>query len=196
MLAVAPLAVHVHHHFHGYAPGYIGLGAAAMVSWAGIPGAGEAALVAAAVVATHGRLDIAEVLIVAWVGAMAGGVVGWLIGLRGGRALFARPGPLYRTRLRTLKRGERFYERYGLLAVYLTPTWMAGVARMRSTRFLLANAVTALVWAVTIGAGAYFAGPPIVDLVQGIGIAGLAIVVGVVVAGATVEAIRRRRRRR
>ena len=48
MLAVAPLAVHVHHHFHGYAPGYIGLGAAALVSWAGIPGAGEAALVAAA----------------------------------------------------------------------------------------------------------------------------------------------------
>jgi membrane protein DedA with SNARE-associated domain len=192
MLA-APLAVHVHHHFHGFAPGYVGLGAAAMVGFAGIPGAGEAALVAAAVVAAHGRLDIAEVVLVAFAGATVGGVAGWLIGLRGGRALIARPGPLHRTRLRTLKRGERFFERYGLLAVYLTPTWMAGVARMRTSRFLPANAVAALIWALSVGVGAYFVGPPVVDLVHGVGFAGLAIVVAVVVVGATARALRKRR---
>jgi membrane protein DedA with SNARE-associated domain len=191
MLA-APLAVHVHHHFHGFAPGYVGLGAAAMVGFAGIPGVGEAALVAAAVVATHGRLDLAEVLLVAWAGAAVGGVAGWIVGLRGGRAVIARPGPLHRLRLRALGRGERFYERYGLLAVYLTPTWMAGVARMRANRFLLANAVAALVWALTVGIGAYFAGPPIVDVVQDVGTAGLLIAIAVMAAGAAARTLRRR----
>ena len=190
-----PLAVHVHHHFHGYAPDYVGLGLAAVISWAGVPGAGEAALVTAAVYAARGRLDLAEVLVVAWSGAMVGGVLGWIVGLRGGRALIARPGPLYRLRMRALRRGERFFDRFGLLAVYLTPTWMAGVARMPAARFLPANAISALVWALSIGVGAYFAGPPVVDFVHGIGIAGLAIAIGVAAAGGAAETLRRRRRR-
>jgi membrane protein DedA with SNARE-associated domain len=152
------------------------------------------ALVAAAVVAARGHLDIAEVVIVAWAGAVAGGLVGWWVGLRGGRALVVRPGPLHRVRLRALARGERFYDRFGLLAVYLTPTWMAGVARMSAARFLPANAFTSLLWALAIGVGAYFAGPPVVDFVHDVGFAGLAVAVPVAAAAGALE--RRRRRRR
>jgi membrane protein DedA with SNARE-associated domain len=189
-------AVHIHHHFHGYAPGYIGLAAAALASWAGFPGPGEAALVAAAVVAARGHLDIVEVTLVAWGGATAGGVVGWLLGRRGGRAVIASPGPFRRARRRALDRGERFYARYGTLAVFLTPAWMAGVSKMPWTRFVPANVVSALVWALTIGVGGYFAGPPVVDVFQNVGLAvSIAIAVALVAGGSMAEWMRRRRRR-
>jgi membrane protein DedA with SNARE-associated domain len=187
--------VHLHHHFHGPPGGYIGLAAAALASWAGFPGPGEAALVAAGVVAARGRLDVTEVVLIAWAAAAAGGMLGWALGLRGGRAVVAtRRLPLHRLRMRTLAQGERFYERYGLLAVFFTPSWMAGIAEMRWTRFVPANAAAALVWAVTIGVGSYFAGPPIVDIVQGAGTVGLLVALGVLVGGAALEALRRRRR--
>src|SRR5881227_1266272 len=103
----APLAVvHFHHHLHGSSFGYIGIGVAAAASWAGVPGPGEPALIAGAVFAARGRLDLLEVLVVAWFGAMLGGVTGWAIGRRAGHSLVGRPGPLYRQRLRALARGE------------------------------------------------------------------------------------------
>jgi membrane protein DedA with SNARE-associated domain len=194
VLSLAP-AVHLHHHFHGYAPGYIGLAAAAMVSWAGFPGPGEAALVAAAVVAARGHLDIAEVTLVAWAGATAGGLIGWVLGWRGGRAVIASPGPLRRARRRALDRGERFYSRYGIVAVFLTPAWMAGVARMPWTRFVPANVVSALVWALVVGVGSYFAGPPVVDVFHSVGLAvTIALVVALVAGGSAARWLRRGRR--
>jgi membrane protein DedA with SNARE-associated domain len=188
--------VHIHHHFHGPPGGYIGLAAAALASWAGLPGPGEAALVAGGVVAARGRLDVVEVVLIAWAGAAAGGMIGWVLGLRGGRALVAtRRLPLYRSRTRALGQGERFFERYGLLAVFFTPSWMAGIAEMRWTRFIPANAVASLVWALTLGAGSYFAGPPIVDVFQDVGTAGLIVVLGALFGGILLESVRRRRRR-
>src|SRR3954451_7939619 len=112
-------AAHLHHHLHGPSFGCIGIGIAAAASWAGVPGPGEPALIAGAVFATRGRLDLLEVLIVAWLGAMLGGVAGWAIGRRAGHSLVSRPGPLHRLRLRAMTRGERFFARYGVLAVYL-----------------------------------------------------------------------------
>src|SRR2546421_303040 len=83
------------------------------------------ALAAAGVLAASGRLDLAEVVSVAFVGAAVGGVVGWLIGMKLGHSVFGGPGPLRRTRLRVLAVGERFYDRYGVLAVFFTPSWLA-----------------------------------------------------------------------
>jgi len=189
--------VHLHHHFHGPPGGYIGLAAAAVLTWAGLPGPGEAALVAAGVVAARGRLDVTEVVLIAWVAAAAGGMVGWGLGLRGGRALVAtRRLPLHRLRTRALTQGERLYERHGLLAVFFTPAWMAGIAEMHWTRFVPANLVAALAWALAFGVGAYFAGPPVADVVHGVGTVGLLVVLGVVVGGAALEALRRQRRAR
>src|SRR5919202_606248 len=109
----APLAlVHLHHHLHGPSLGYIGVGVAAAASWAGVPGPGEPALIAGAVFAARGRLDLLEVLVVAWLGAMLGGLTGWAIGRRAGHSLVTHPGPLHRLRLRAMTRGERFFERY------------------------------------------------------------------------------------
>jgi membrane protein DedA with SNARE-associated domain len=107
---------------------------------------------------------------------MAGGAVGWLIGIRGGRALITRPGALYRLRLRLLRRGDAIYEKRGLLAVYVAPSWMAGISGMRFRRFMLANTVSAVVWAALVGLGAYFAGPSVADFLGDLGTLALVLI--------------------
>jgi membrane protein DedA with SNARE-associated domain len=187
-------AFHLRRHVHGPAADYLGIGAAAAASWAGLPGPGEAALITAGIVAAHGRIDIVAVIAVAWLGAVLGGVIGWLVGLKAGRTVVSAPGPLLRARLSALARGDRFFERYGAVAVFFTPSWIAGIHGMRAGRFLAANAVAALVWSVVIGAGAFYAGPPIVELVDDLGLVS-ALVVGGLLAAAVVGAVARRRRR-
>jgi membrane protein DedA with SNARE-associated domain len=195
-LVTLPAGIHLHHHFHGLAGGYVGVGVAALASWLGLPGPGEAAVIAAAVVAARGRLDVLEVAVVAWAGATAGGVLGWIIGLKGGRAAVTAGRPLRRSRIRALARGERFYERYGMVAVFVTPSWMAGIAGMRSSRYLPANALAALLWALAYSVGAYFAGPPVVEQFRDLGSLGLLLVLAVVVIAGGAGAIRRLRRKR
>ena len=187
------LAAH-HHRFHGSHLDYIGVGVGAFVSWLGISGPGEAAMIAAGVLASRGKVDLASIIAVGWVGAVLGGVAGWGLGLKGGRALFTAPGPLRRTRARMLRAGDRFYERYAALAVYLAPTIMAGINGMRARRFLPINAVACLVWALLTGIGAYYVGKPIEDVLGDIGTIGL-VVLGVLIVGALVaNRIRHRRK--
>jgi membrane-associated protein len=150
-------------------------------------------LITAGIYAARGRLDIAEVLLVAWTGAFAGGMGGWLIGHRGGRRLITAPGPLRHQRERAVKRGERFFHRYGVLAVYFAPSWVAGAVGMHVRRFVVANALAALAWTLLIGVGAYEVGPSIVDVVADVGIAG-GVVIGVLLAAGGIGALIRRRR--
>lgn len=157
------LAIQLHHRFHGPHVDYVGVALAAAVSWIGITGVGEAALIAAGIAAGRGKVDISSILFVAWAGAMVGGVAGWLVGIKGGRALMERPGPLYRLRLRLLRRGDELYDRRGILAVYLTPTFMAGISGMRARPFLVANAIAAVSWVLLVGLGAYVAGPSVAE---------------------------------
>ena len=181
------LGVHLHHRFHGPHVDYVGVGLAAAGSWIGVSGVGEAALIAAGIVASHGKVDIASVVFVAWFGAMVGGIAGWAIGLKGGRALMTRHGPLYRLRVRLLRQGDALYEKRGWLAVFVAPSWMAGISGMSARRFAAANAASAAVWALGIGLGAYVLGPSIGDLADDIGLAGVialvVLVVGSLVGG-------------
>jgi len=183
---------HLHHHFTGPRVDYVGVGLAAFVSWVAISGPGEGALIAGGISAAHGNVDIVGIVLVAWAGAMTGGIAGYAIGLEGGRALMVKPGPLLRTRRRLLRHGDEAYQRRGWLAVFLAPSWMAGISGMRVQRFLPANAVASLVWAVTIGLGSYFAGPSLAEAIGDIGSVGLVALIGLI----AVAALLRRRRRR
>ena len=170
---------------------YAGLGLAAVVSWIGVVGIGEAALVAAGILAAHGHADVGTVLLVTWSGAIVGGILGWLIGRHGGRTLMTRPGPLHRLRLRLLRHGDEIYARRGgWVAVYLTPSWMAGVSGMPAPRFLPANALAALMWALTIGGGTYVAGPSVADVVSDLGTAGFVALLAAVALTALIRARR------
>lgn len=193
-LSLLSLLAVLHHHTHHSAVDYAGIFLAAVASWAGVPGPGEAALIAAGISAAHGRLDLALVVAVAWLGASAGGAAGWVVGVKGGRGLLTRAGPLRHLRVSLIAGGDLFYERYGWIAVLFTPSWVAGIHHMRWSRFLLANTVSALIWALAVGVGAYLLGPSVADIVGDTGLVG-ALVIGAVFV-LTVAVVMRRRSHR
>src|SRR6476469_6120298 len=133
--------------------GYLGLALAAAASWIGLPGPGEAALVAAGILAAHHRLDLVAVVASGWAGATVGGTAGWLVGRLAGRHVVTAPGPLLRVRLHAVERGDRLFARYGPVAVFFSPSWAAGLVGMRTVPFLLANTGSALIWAATLAVG-------------------------------------------
>jgi membrane protein DedA with SNARE-associated domain len=193
------LAIHLHLHLirHGVpAPSidYAALAIAAFASWAGLPGPGEPLLIAAAIIASKHKLDIKPVLAWAFVGASLGGIAGWLAGLYAGRAVLTAPGPLLKLRLRAVERGEEVFERWTVIAILLTPAWVAGINRVGTVIYLVVNEVTALIWAVGIGVGAYYAGPPVLDIFADFGWVSVAGLVLLVAAGVGLEVTRRRRR--
>lgn len=183
------------HHFHGSSVDYWAVAVASAASWLGVPGPGEPVLIAAAVVAAHHHLDITTVIGVAFVFAVAGGIAGWLIGKMLGRTVLETRGPLLRFRLRALSRGDEIFDRYPVLAIVLTPSWIAGIHRVNMGVYQITNVVTAFIWAVGIGLAAYLIGPAVIDAVEDLGwvtAIGLTLLIGF---GVYLE-IRRRRRRR
>lgn len=190
---LALLHIHLHHHFHGPAVDYVGLAAGAAASWVGVPGPGEPLLIAAGVLAARHRLDIGSVVFVAWAAATVGGIVGWWIGRAAGRGILTARGPLQAARIRAVERGEQVFDRRPVLAILLTPSWVAGINRARGTVFHPTNAASAALWAGGIGVGAYLIGPSVLDFVDDLGtILGVILVVAVLCL--VVLEVRRRRR--
>jgi membrane protein DedA with SNARE-associated domain len=128
---------------------------AVAASWSGIPIVGGAVLAAAAVLSGDGQLNVWLVTLVAAAAAWTGGYVGYLLGARAGAALASRPGRWQRQRREALGAGERFYRRWGPLAVFLTPTWVSGALRMPRNSFLIWNALAAIVSSLVAVFGAY-----------------------------------------
>jgi membrane protein DedA with SNARE-associated domain len=195
VLALLHIHIHLHHQFHGPPFDYVGLAAAAAASWIGIPGPGEPVVIAAGVLAAKHQLAIAGVVLVAWLAATAGGIVGWLIGRVAGRAVLTAPGPLRSFRLATVERSEAVFNRYPVIAIVLTPSWIAGIHRVRSAIYQPTNVISALVWAAGLGFGSYLIGPAVLDFFSDVG-----LVTGLIVAVAIVAVVgfelRRRRVRR
>jgi membrane protein DedA with SNARE-associated domain len=180
---------------HGAPIDYVGLAAAAAASWVGVPGPGEPVLIAAGVLAAKHRLQISEVLLVAWIAATLGGIGGWLLGMVAGRTVVTARGPLYRLRLGAVARGDHVFSRFAVVAILLTPSWIAGIHRVRPALYLPINAASAALWAVGIGLAAYFIGPSVIEFVSDFGVITTVAVV-VLIVGVVVAELRRRRRRR
>ena len=195
VLLVLGFAYH-HHRFHGPPIDYFGLSAAAAASWVGVPGPGEPILIAAAVLAAKGRLDITEVVLVAWAAATAGGIAGWLVGMKAGRTVLTTRGPLHRARLRALERGDEVFGRWPVIAIVMTPSWIAGIHGVRARLYLPTNAISALIWSVGIGLASYFIGPSVIEFVDDLGWVTIVGLVALVVVGIGLEVSRRRRKAR
>ncbi len=184
------------HHVQGPTIDYVGVAVAAFASWVGVPGPGEPVLIAAGVFAAKHKLDVSPVLLWAWIGATAGGIVGWVVGLKAGRSVLMGPGPFRKARLRTIARGEEVFKRVEVIAIILAPSWLAGIHRSRARVYVPTNALSAaLLWTLPIGLGAYFIGPPVLDLASDEG-AIVSIVVVAFIAGVVGTEVLRRRRRR
>jgi membrane protein DedA with SNARE-associated domain len=194
MLAFLHFHLHIHH-YRGPVVDYGALAVASFASWVGLPGPGEPVLIAAAVLAAKHNLGIVSVVFVAFAAAVAGGLAGYLAGLSAGRSLVTAPGPFRKLRLRTIERGEKVFERYTLLAIILTPSWIAGIHRVRPLYYNVVNVVSAAVWAGGIGMASYLVGPSVLDAVSDMGTL-LSVLLGVGIAAIVGAEILRRRRRR
>jgi membrane protein DedA with SNARE-associated domain len=95
-----------------------------------------------------------------------------------------------------IARGERFYERYGLIAVLFTPSWIAGIHNMHLRRYAPANVASALLWALGWGLAAYFVGPSITEVIADAGSARWLIVIGLAAVFAVIALLRHHRQRR
>ena len=137
---------------------YLLLFLAVAASWAGVPVIGTAALGAAGVAASQGRLDLAAVIVVAVLAGEAGGLGGYAIGRRWGRRLLERPGKHQAGREKIEERGESLYARWGWLAVFFTPAIVSGTAKMPPYRFAFWNLLDSLGWSVSVAASAYGVG--------------------------------------
>ena len=183
------------------ASGYPLLFALVMAESSGVPIPGETALIAAAVLASQGKLKIEFVIPIAAAAAIVGDNIGYLIGRKGGRWLLERPGAFRGQRLRVLETGEPFFEQQGPKAVFfgrfilglrVWASWLAGATHMRWRSFLLWNALGGICWASAIGLLAYFLGHSAGKAIEAFGIYGL---VAVLLAVASALFMHRRHRR-
>jgi membrane-associated protein len=151
----------------------------------GVPIPGETALIAAALLASRGKLSIELVIVLAAAGAITGDNIGYLIGRKGGRWLLERPGRFQRQRLEALRTGESFFDRHGPKAVFfgrfvlglrVWASWLAGATHMPWRSFVLWNALGGIIWATAIGLIAYFIGHSAGNAIQAFGYYGLAAV--------------------
>src|SRR5215212_9984283 len=133
----------------------------------GVPVPGETALIAAALLAHDGQMDIVPLTALAATAAIVGDNIGFAIGRKGGRRLFAAPGPLHEHRLKLLEHGEPFFAKHGPKAVFLgrwvsglriASAWLAGINNMRWPTFLFWNALGGIAWATSIALGVYLLG--------------------------------------
>lgn len=186
--------MHFFHHVPKDSIDYFALALGSFASWVGVPGPGEPLLIAAGIVAAKHKLDITPVLLWAFVGATLGGFAGWLAGWFAGRTVMTAPGPLRRVRIKAVERGEEVFERLTVVAILLAPSWVAGIHRVGPVIYNVTNVVSAVVWSVGIGLAAYYAGPPVLDVIADVGwITAIGLVV-LVLVGVGLEVRRRRRR--
>jgi membrane protein DedA with SNARE-associated domain len=187
--------------------GYLGIAVVIFVESFGIPAPGETAIIVGAVAAGHGRLNIIIVAVVAFLAAVTGDSLGYLIGRAGGRPLVLRFGRYVRLTPSRLDRVEAFMNRHGPKVVVIARFVeglrqlngvVAGVTGMPWRRFVVFNAIGAALWVGVWATGGYLAGDHIsaieatVRRYQWYAIAGLVLVV---VGYALLHLARRRRRK-
>jgi membrane protein DedA with SNARE-associated domain len=175
-------------------PEHVGYAAVAVfvgMEASGVPVPGETALIAAAVLASQGKLSIELVIAIAAAAAIVGDNIGYLLGRRFGRRVMERPGRMQDRRLVALERGERLFDHHGAKAVFLGrwvallriwAAWLAGMAGMRWRTFLLWNALGGIGWALFFGLLGYWGGEATAELVARLGVgAAVAVIVAVAV---------------
>jgi membrane protein DedA with SNARE-associated domain len=177
---------------------YLAVFALMALSFAGIPAVGATVVAWAAVMASQGKLNIFVVLIVAALGAEAGGLAGYGIGHRWGRKLLDHPDRWQERRQKIMASAETIYAKWGRLAVFFTSTIVSGTLRMKYSQFVVWNFIVGAVYVLSVGPAAYGAGKASADQ-QDAGsltamIAGLAIAGGAVMLAA--RYYRRRKARR
>jgi membrane protein DedA with SNARE-associated domain len=129
--------------------------AGVMLESFGVPLPGEGLLIAAALLASKGYMHILPILLLAWLGAVAGDNIGYGIGRFAGRFLVLKYGRIVLLTERRLGNVEAFFRKYGAPVVIGARFFeglrqfngiVAGVAGMAWVRFLTYNVIGAFLW--------------------------------------------------
>ena len=160
----------------------------------GIPVPGEAALIAAALIAasaTH-DLNIALVIGAATCGAIIGDNLGFWIGRGLGARLLFRYGRHVGMTESKIKLGRYLFMRHGMKVAFIgrfvavlrtLAPFLAGANMMSWPRFAVANAAGGITWATAYGLGAYFLGGEIHHLTGTVRTAAIILAACAAVAG-------------
>ncbi len=172
----------------------------------GIPVPGETILIAGAVYAGAGRLNVLAVGVVGFIAAIIGDNIGFAIGHFGGRALALRWGKYVFLTEERLNKAENFFDRRGAIVITFARFVeglrqangiIAGITGMHWLRFLIFNAIGAALWVGTWVSLGYLAGNHIGTIYHYITLYSYyaLIALAVLIVGYIVWRLRRRRRR-
>lgn len=188
--------------------GYLAVALGILLEDFGLPTPGETLLITGAILASAGALNIYVLLFLAWLGAVVGDNIGYLIGRTGGHRLMVRYGARFGVTDRRLMQVEEFFHRYGgwvivfarfVVVLRQFNGIVAGTLEMHWLRFLVLNAIGAALWVAFWGILSFWLGKGILVYVNELHILApflAALVVLVLVAGAAYLWWRYGRRRR
>jgi membrane protein DedA with SNARE-associated domain len=154
----------------------------------GVPGPGDASLIAAGTLAGEGRLNVWIVLAVGMVAWMLGSVAGYAFGVRGGRPLLDRPGRLEKSRRKLLAKGDRAFGGHTFLASVTMPAFVSGIFRVRFWVFILGALVAGVGWIGMYVGLSYFLGAEIAKHIGNVGTKAVIGVIVIVVIGLVIRA--------
>ncbi|MDE2165677.1 MAG: DedA family protein [Alphaproteobacteria bacterium] len=169
----ADLSHAIHHYLADY--GYLAVFLGIFLEDFGLPVPGETLLVTGAAVAGQHALNIWLLAGVAWLGAVFGDNVGFLIGHSGGHSLLIRYGSRIGITSKRLAHVERFVQHYGAPVIVIARFIViarqlngiaAGSLGMHWVRFLTFNCIGAALWVGFWSTLAYWLGKTIFVLID------------------------------
>lgn len=159
--AVQSLAPVINHY------GYFAVFGLVLIEDFGVPAPGEIVLIAAAVFAGLGHLNIILVFVVGFLGAVIGDNIGYAIGNYGGEPLVHRYGKYIFLTPERVKKATDYFDRHGgkviIIARFVEGLRqangiIAGLSEMRWRKFLTFNTIGAAIWVALWSAAGYFGG--------------------------------------
>ncbi len=171
--------------------GYWAVFGAILLENFGIPVPGETLLIAGALLASQGKMDIRSLLVTACIAAVTGDNIGYAIGRFGGRRLVFSYGRYVFITEQRLQKAEGFFRKYGGVVVVMARFLavlrqlngiVAGTAKMSWRRFLAYNMLGAALWVGFWGMLFYELGERAARFSAGINKAEFLLIFGVVTA--------------
>ena len=154
----------------------------------GLPGPGDASLIAAGTLAGEGRLNLWIVLGLGMTAWMVGSVAGYAFGISGGRSLLDHPGRVEKSRRKLLAKGDRAFGRHTFVASVTMPAFVSGIFRVRFWIFILGALVAGVGWIGMYVGLSYFLGAEIAKHIGSVGTKAVIGVIVIVVIGLVIRA--------
>jgi membrane protein DedA with SNARE-associated domain len=150
---------------------------------------GETLLIVGGFIAHLGYLKLPYVMIMAFIGSFAGDQVFFILGRYKGQKILSK----FKSAQTRIYKIHDFTHRYNNLIMFgfrfiygiriLTPIVLGTNHKISNRRFLILNALGALIWSLTISTGGYLFGHALEILIEDIRRYQLTVIVGIIILG-------------